>query len=626
MDRTIMEVFRLPLDNPAYAGIAAGVIVLGLLTSKLTKEEDPDIKKIRELIEHDSEELSLTNNITIRRNELDKIIGDLTFQMIMGLIILSIIVLIVGALTYRNNRCCKRSMNWTREKLKSLDSFLGNSRSEFEGIQLRMKIKIDKELEQLARKNKNCIDKEIKKIDKSVLKATQKIDNVVSSNVERIERVKQGFIDLIETDDRLKNLVSRLKNLEKSMNQLENQFATRFKKLDEQATGMNTIIHKCIDATEISTVELYKGIDMMKVNSYKCNIQLVNSKILFDAALSKFELVEKSIKMIVNDDDDEEISCADNIQDLSSPQLRLENCLESAIETRKKLDLLKCKKDNELSNSHQLSLILDDHDLDSSADKSSFEYFKIYSDTTDLAIADLNERLKKLEHKKPIEPQDCDQWVNNWISAMYGLFSSDIIYLQSQIFGDSKLKGLELFEETGVHLESDYQDIKDFVEECKEMCLKQMNSISLLVVESHMVGNHDDKSILKECTMKIELTVKQVFEGFITRIGNLSLDQEEKKSLREILVHFKRRLETDLKSAASEYLGLFRHNVDDFYLIQDSLVDLKKQSKSEESSKNSVSILSETAAQSENSFLSTSSWKDEKSTESEIYRPLKLVK
>ncbi|KAF6010966.1 hypothetical protein HII12_002558 [Brettanomyces bruxellensis] len=69
--------------------------------------------------------------------------------------------------------------------------------------------------------------------------------------------------------------------------------------MDENVRKLNTTINKLEDKSENAALEVDKSVDIVKVNCYKSNIQLLNSKILFDTALSKFEVVQGSIKELI---------------------------------------------------------------------------------------------------------------------------------------------------------------------------------------------------------------------------------------------------------------------------------------------------------------------------------------
>lgn len=617
-----------------YFPLILGVSLCGILITFFKDGQDEDILAIQRMLEIESERPVPDKNL------IEFIDSSRKTHFYLVLTTLSEIILLLI--------CYLLSRRYTSQVGKKISILQKYIKAELERVEntsnstiLEMRIKNSKDLEDYTRNYQGILSNERQRITQILGTTKNRVENMLKQNFKRIEKVRKGFVDLIVTDDEVKRAIDCVKKLEQRISSAESKVTDQYTHINEQANKLRTTVSKLEDSSETATVELYKKMNLMKVMCYRSNIQLESSKILFNTALLKYENVERTIKRIINDEPPTAVSESTSNTDIEL-QKRLERCIQMSLETREKLRFIECKKSNDVSNSHVLSEVLEDHLLEKSdsekgeEESGEFEYFKIYSDGTDLTIADLDSRLKKLEASHQLSQKnlnkiqsdsnkqstdEMDSWVNDWISAIYGLLNSDVIQLQSQILGNEKFKGLELLEETSRQLGTRYKIMSTFVSECREICLKLMNNISVIAVESHMVQNNDEISILGECQNKIQITLQDLFEKFMVLVKQASLGKKEEQSLIQIMAHFHERLCSDLTAAASDYLLLFKRNVNDFYLIQQSLSALSS-SYSEQDSSESDRSYDKSSTMTTDSFLSTSSWKDDKM---EYCKPLKLT-
>jgi len=641
LQNTLTRIVGVLNQAPIYTPTAICFILLGVFSSFFNYNEDPDERSIRRMLERDSRNSTniSTRNSIIRQSELTATKADFNFKFMICWMIFCVIVLTIlifhAHLSKKNAQVEKeRSV-----RFKKLDERCSDLQNHIDEALFSNKLEVDEIMNQYEQKINAWFVNQQKKLKQHIYESQKKAEVTVSKNIERIEQVKKGFIDLLETDDELRGTLRRTKMLERAVSNAENSFAAKFKEMDDQVRRLNTIINKLEDKSGDATLEVCKGIDIVKVNCYKSSIQLLNSKILFDAALSKFEVVQNSLKELVTEGQEEECPSRNfEKRQLEDAQQRLEKCLKESISVRRRLEMIECKRENEMSNSHTLSLILDEHSLDPKLEMSQqssddFGYFKIYSDANDLAISDLNDRVSKLEQQISKVPgsdslhnrlsNTSEDLLNNWISALYGMLNTDVMRIRSHIFGLEELEALNLFEETGHQLGSQYAMISEFVDICKRYCTKIMSTVSIIVLESHLVKNQNDEYITKECKLKIRLSLDDIFEQFKKTVFDSSISSNEKNSLLELLAHFRERLLSDLITAAVEYLSLFRQNINDFQIIHDSLNSLNNSSEtSKESEESILSFVSGTSDSSKNSILSTSSWRTESD---QSFKPLKLV-
>jgi len=626
-----------PAFNRNYAPTVICVIMMGILSSLFKHNDDMDERNIRKMLERDSRNSTkiFRHNSIIRQSELSAVKKKLevkfTICITFCFIIISLILMLY--IYMKNKDTLQKQAQLTL--LKELNERYDDIEKRINQTLFSNKLQMDKTLNEHEQRNNKEFVIQQKKLQQFIYENRKKVEVTVTKNIERIEQIKRGFIDLLETDDELKGTLRRIKTLEKSVSSAEDRFAKKNKEMDENVRKLNTTINKLEDKSENAALEVDKSVDIVKVNCYKSNIQLLNSKILFDTALSKFEVVQGSIKELITGGQPK--SCnSTKFKDKSfdNAQKRLERCLEASLQVRKKLEMIECKRDNEMNNSHTLSLVLDEHSLDPQAELSKqssedFGYFKIYSDANDLVISDLNDRVNKLERSiqgskiltsNPVLYETSENSGSEWISAIYGMLNTDIVMLQYHAFGLERLESLNLFEETGHKLGSQYKMVSEFVNICKRDCIKLISSIRIIVLESYLVQNQNDNYIIKECKIKITASLSDIFEWFKKNVTESSVSAKEENSLLEILIHFRKRLTSDLINMATEYLSLFRQHLNDFHTIHDSLGTLKNSSLSSKESQESFD--SEVSNFIDESVLSTSSWRDEFD---ESFKPLKLA-
>lgn len=571
--------------------------------------EDETQTRIRRRMESDAKDKtrSLFDNPPVRRGEMiDKLSLMQAQSLRWSLYLVGLIVLLTLYLIGSTWYWYKKQQTWQTQmdaRLKVLEDY----REQCElGIELEMECCFN----DFERAYQEQIDNDNARIKATVEKSIKKLHKLVEGASNRIESVKKAFLDLIETDDKLLEMHQTLARLGQSVGKMDNELGAKYKKLEDQARTLNGKVHKYIDETESATIEMRKSVDTQRICGYKSQIQLVNAQILFDTALSKFEVVENSIKAIITGCQISE----QKVDDSDDPQRRLEKCLARAIETRQQIEALKSKHEMEESSSRSLSQVLVDHSFTFEADENEdlgFVHFKIYADATDLALADLNNRIIQLEATKQTKMDEI--WYSNWISGIYAMLNADSIQLQAQILGKDRLEGIKQFETAGDGSKLEDEFVTEIADKCTTMCLDMMRSISLLVLESHLANGQSEDQVLQECKGRVKARLLEFFSGVGERVRRSSLGLNEKKRLETILRDFEKRLHFDLDSATIDYISLFKQNVEDFYMIQGTLKDISTEEPSEDSNKENQ-YCAETTNSMMDSILSTSS----------DFRPLKL--
>ncbi|KAF6010965.1 hypothetical protein HII12_002557 [Brettanomyces bruxellensis] len=89
------------------------------------------------------------------------------------------------------------------------------------------KLQMDKTLNEHEQRNNKEFVIQQKKLQQFIYENRKKVEVTVTKNIERIEQIKRGFIDLLETDDELKGTLRRIKTLEKSVSSAEDRFAKK---------------------------------------------------------------------------------------------------------------------------------------------------------------------------------------------------------------------------------------------------------------------------------------------------------------------------------------------------------------------------------------------------------------
>ncbi|GMF05152.1 unnamed protein product [Ambrosiozyma monospora] len=226
-----------------------------------------------------------------------------------------------------------------------------------------------------------------------------------SGVVGAVERFHKDKLTIKRTVDdslsKLKTYKLRCDGIDEKILELKNKSDVKKNEIVKNANDLGKLVKKYVDKIDKESAYLDNERDLMTVQVYKSNIQLLNSQILFDTALSKFELINAKMNTLITGEEPSPEADTES-QDI---QARLEQCLKKAMKTRHLVEHIGSQK-QETFDLSSITAKLDaemDHPITPDVSVSStapyatydsFPEFKIYTDATDLALMDLQHNSK----------------------------------------------------------------------------------------------------------------------------------------------------------------------------------------------------------------------------------------
>ncbi|GMM30163.1 hypothetical protein DAMA08_029080 [Martiniozyma asiatica (nom. inval.)] len=385
----------------------------------------------------------------------------------------------------------------------------------------------------------------------------------VSTVMEKIPEIKNKLTELAEHTSTVSDFI---KSVTGKADEIKIKLKNKFQELD--------------DNLQKERKSIYEKVDAESFNLKKCNALLSSAKILYDASLLKFQDVLSSSSS--------DLKYANSSTTKNSPaEYKLESLLQDAIKIRAQIS------DESVNVGNLL-----DVDYDSSPNN-CFSLDKLTQNTLQLMLLDISKRMDLLElnlkkqktaldnnlskmqyiSKNTSEKVDSikdhsDEWIISWVSVIYGLFSSSFTDLQRQLVGVDNLTSLNVFVSACQHLQEGSAFIDEFVLLCKSTCLRLMKQMSVLIFEYYLIHRDTQKigsSILGVCYEKITHEVDNMFVLFEKALQSSNIDKNHKFKLSTTVLQFKDRLEQDLKGNAENFNSMFKQNIQDFYIIHDTI-------------------------------------------------------
>ncbi|ODV84974.1 hypothetical protein CANARDRAFT_185945, partial [[Candida] arabinofermentans NRRL YB-2248] len=371
---------------------------------------------------------------------------------------------------------------------------------------------------------------------------TAKHRNAMKSEISKFEKdMKVNVAALTDSQSKINQIAKRGNKLEKSIDSATEALHERTVGITNQIDELEKNILEYKKEMKKSATDFSKEFRLNKAQIYKSNVMLIDSQILFDAALTKFEVIENSLKYLISQSDNAEKN-----------------------------------------------------------DQISIEQFEIYSESTDLAFSDLCKKVDKLElrlkryeslsieNNEKLIQRDTHtnlklekhyethrKWLYLWLSRSFGLLSTIIFQQQPQLFGLSIIQSLRSLDETRDVLEDDCSFIPAFVEDCKKECAALLKDLSIILFESYLMTAEtaDKVDALEKGKARIRSRITNLFTDFDITLKCSGLDEADLKNLSEIFSLLEARLIKDIESTFHTTNNSFDESIEKFHSLYEALVD-----------------------------------------------------
>ena len=396
----------------------------------------------------------------------------------------------------------------------------------------------------------------------------QKIKIAVHTDMQKVVEVSSKLMSM---KNDFANIGESVKNTRVMTQSIQTEVAAALEEAREK-------IKHYMDEFESSCSSLEERSKLHEVDIFKCNAMLVNAEILLEAALAKFEFIEA-------------IDTSDN--SAKSESSRLVTCLQNALDVKKYFD---DQPEVEQEDGEALSDALpfrtpavEKNPYKNSVNSVIFELMKRLSlleeRTTDqMSMISKNADKIKLLDASTTEKLSgmkfhSDEWITAWVSVIYSLFNSSFLQLENQLFGIDCLEYPSIFDVANEKLEENSTLFYDIMDKCKEKCVKIVKEVNMLIFEYYLVQNAysgTNSSLLSMCNTKIDEEISDLFIHFDSTIRNSSISQSKQSGIMNTLLRLKMDLTSDLKSDTLRFNTLVKQNLDDFYLIHDTMKSIYK--------------------------------------------------
>lgn len=396
----------------------------------------------------------------------------------------------------------------------------------------------------------------------------QKIKIAVHTDMQKVVEVSSKLMSM---KNDFANIGESVKNTRVMTQSIQTEVAAALEEAREK-------IKHYMDEFESSCSSLEERSKLHEVDIFKCNAMLVNAEILLEAALAKFEFIEA-------------IDTSDN--SVKSESSRLVTCLQNALDVKKYFDDQPevAQEDGEALNDALpfRTPAVEKNPYKNSVNSVIFELMKRLSlleeRTTDqMSMISKNADKIKLLDTSTTEKLSgmkfhSDEWITAWVSVIYSLFNSSFLQLENQLFGIDCLEYPTIFDVANEKLEENSTLFYDIMDKCKEKCVKIVKEVNLLIFEYYLVQNAysgTNSSLLSMCNTKIDEEISDLFIHFDSTIRNSSISQSKQSGIMNTLLRLKMDLTSDLKSDTLRFNTLVKQNLDDFYLIHDTMKSIYK--------------------------------------------------
>lgn len=420
----------------------------------------------------------------------------------------------------------------------------------------------------------------VNNLELKLIKAQTTIDEYKSNIQEEYQNIKSLVKKVPEVQNILTNFDIDLGEIKLKINTLNSE-------ISKISTSIESELFKVSKRIRDFKDDLNSKLDQEEIQIFKCNALLVNSKILFESSLIRFEnilhLIDSNIEIDDLNENKENILPGDSsskLEDLLKDGLKIINTLKSNEKTAKEIDFLLNAEVGTTINSElgieenaTTALLFDvSKRLDTVETHINVQERYIHQNLDKMRSLNNNHNEKISEMKSHSE-----DWIIAWVSVIYGLFNSTFIDLQNQLLGHDNFNSLNGFIEAISSFDDGEVFFEEFISHCKDTCLKVMKEVSLLIFEYYLIHrdiNKNGDSILPVCHSKIEFEVDTLICLFEDTLKRTKINTKEYTNLRTEVSSFKEKLKFDMSQNAITFNSLFQQNLKDFYIIHDTMKNL----------------------------------------------------
>lgn len=495
--------------------------------------------------------------------------------------VIFIFTIILAVKLFNVNKLLSRSLKDVDDRLQSTENVIESILKDNEVIDVEKLGFFRKEIEQQRISFNDLITNKALELETKISDAKStclKIKNNVHSDMLKfqsyVERIKELKMDIVNINDSLTKTKSSSQNLENEVAQF--------------TKDVNHRMNESIKLIDDSIVSLNNRLKDQDVDICKCNSLLINSQILFEASIAKFELIES-----INKDDGKS----------TVSQERIISCLKSALEINEHF-----KNSNEVNSDYNDSTtessklmselplttgFIEKNPYSNSINSLLFEFMKRLSNIEEKLldhnslINNNSNKIKNLDLSTNDKISDLkfysDEWIISWVSVIYGLFNSSFLHLENQLFGIDCLEYTTIFDIGTSEIENNSELFYDIMDKCKQKCLKVIKEVNLLIFEYYLVQksySNNKSSLLALCYAKIDEELTELFESFQISINNSKITKTKLLSINNTLFKLKHDLTSDLKDDTQRFNSLVKQNLDDFYIIHDTMKSIFRESSS----------------------------------------------
>lgn len=369
---------------------------------------------------------------------------------------------------------------------------------------------------------------------------------------------------ILTHNENFSKLDVKIKDLTNKLIDSTDLFKNIFNNINEKSEKVNKFVNKSMNEISEFKKIILKDLEINKIQLVKSNILLLDSKILLDTSITKFELLINKDKLILDNfasaesnlinikDSPEKVNVNGNIEDkdLFEYNKRLGGCL-----TKLKQSNI-CF--NEINNIKNKNLIELDGDSIVEGEENILQEnlkYKNYIETTDLIFSSFNKRQEKLEIENNIFSKKIDElknklestnnkmnfnfekithdnnsWVRHWFSIIYGLFLTDINNLEEKINNlkkdpendtisniEKKFKDIFKYQEDSLFFEI----FNNFIKDLKKQCLFLMRDSNLILFNYYLLRNDKDNKTKKEENKILNEILSNIEKNYQLQINNI---------------------------------------------------------------------------------------------------------
>lgn len=396
--------------------------------------------------------------------------------------------------------------------------------------------------------------------------------NTVQTDLRKAQSLNEKINDMDVNLSLINKMVEKTKA---DANQLDSNIAHFISTIDSKCKTLDKSINEKCD-------KMNNKMQNQDVSIAKCNTLLLQSKVLLESALVKFEDL---------------MSIADSDSNMAKPSTetsrRIAECLKKAIDIN---EFFK-NQDNNCSNDFEISAFVSQTEgfiqTDPQINSVNALLFELMArlkiveeniNKQNSRIDTNHTKMKRLQHTTSEKIIDLkiytDEWITSWVSVIYGLFNSSFQHLKNQFYGIDCIEYTTIFDIANDKILQNSELLNKITNQTKQTCFKLIKEINLYIFGFYLVHKTGTVSeLIEHCNKKIDNELDDLFT-FLEKVvfqEDHKLPLTQQKDLAGTLFRYKHELSVDLKTDTQRFNLLVRENLEDFYLIHDTMKQISKE-------------------------------------------------